>query len=131
MLQKIATLQELVDVVKSRDLELEKRDMEIDDRNLEIKEKNLAIQKLKERLQMACDTSIASLRESKRVTDVKTQQINQLSLLVASLRADNETQVREREREERERRERERAGVDFRVWTASSFLDYLNVSVGL
>ena len=40
MLQKIATLQELVDVVKCRDLELEKPDMEIDDRNLEIKEKN-------------------------------------------------------------------------------------------
>jgi hypothetical protein len=89
---KIATLQELVDVVKSRDLELAKRDMEIDNCNLEIKEKNLSIQKLKERLQMACDTSIAALRENKRMTDVKTHQIHQLSLLAASFRADNETQ---------------------------------------
>ena len=93
LLQKIATLQELIDVVKSRDLELEKRDMEIDDRNLEINEKSLEIQKLKDRLQMACDMSIASLRESKRVTDIKTQEIRHLSQLVDSLRADNETQV--------------------------------------
>ena len=54
-MQQIATLQEMFDVVKQRN-------MEIDNKNLEIKEKGLEIDNLKDRLKMAVNTSIASLR---------------------------------------------------------------------
>jgi hypothetical protein len=62
LFQEIATLRELIDVVRKRDIELERCRTVIDDQHDQLKERNTEIQKLKERLKMACDTSIASLR---------------------------------------------------------------------
>ena len=48
--------------MRKRDIELERCRTVIDDQHDQLKERNTEIQKLKERLKMACDTSIASLR---------------------------------------------------------------------
>ena len=62
----------------------------VEERDREIRESKVEIQELKERLRMACDTSIASLKESKRMTDNKSQEITQLQHMLRLVRGEKD-----------------------------------------
>jgi hypothetical protein len=80
--QQVAALQELVIVVEERSTQLRERDLALQSQQLEIAT-------LQGRLKMACDTSIASLRQSKQMAENKDLEILKLRESLAAFQTES------------------------------------------
>ena len=108
----MAALQELAVVVEERSTQLRERDLALQSHQLEIAT-------LQGRLKMACDTSIASLRQSKHMAESKEIEILQLRESLAAFQAESQW-------EDGKKRE-ELAAMEARLMDAAHSVNLLQV----